>query len=214
MSGRWFRIAPDGQLHPVAHDVVLPGEHVERVPRLQRVELALRHGEGVVGEVDAAGVRVALVHREVDDPAELEAVRVDQPQLLAHPRARQAGQPRGSLLRACREHHAVVGAQPQPFGQRAHAVVAVILGDRPAPLAPSPRRIAQAGEALALRPAVQIVEELAALAGRPPASAPRAPTPPSATIEAKRPKPEPANRSPTSADLDRVAQVRLVVAVL
>ena len=44
------------QLHAVADDVVLPGEDIERVLRLQRFHLALGHGERVVGEVDLPGV--------------------------------------------------------------------------------------------------------------------------------------------------------------
>lgn len=61
-----------GQLDAVADDVVLPGEDVQRVLRLQVLQAALRHGERVVREVDPAGLLVLLVHREVDDPAEPE----------------------------------------------------------------------------------------------------------------------------------------------
>src|SRR3546814_587269 len=46
-------VVPDrarGKLHAVAHDVVLIGEDVERVFRFQRLQLALRHREGVVAE--------------------------------------------------------------------------------------------------------------------------------------------------------------------
>ena len=39
---------------------------------------ALRHGERIVGEVDLLVFLVPFVHREVDDPAEFEAVFVDQ----------------------------------------------------------------------------------------------------------------------------------------
>src|SRR3546814_8604630 len=66
-------VVPDrarGKLHAVAHDVVLIGEDVERVFRLQRLQLALRHREGVVAEIHLLRVLVIFIHREIDDPAE------------------------------------------------------------------------------------------------------------------------------------------------
>src|SRR6185503_8213785 len=47
-----------------------------------------------------------------------------------------------------------------------HAFVAVVLGDRAAPLAALPGGVTQAREALAPRPFVHVVEEFAALFGR------------------------------------------------
>src|SRR3546814_9807632 len=70
-------VVPDrarGKLHAVAHDVVLIGEDVERVFRFQRLQLALRHREGVVAEIDLLRVLVIFIHREIDDPAEAEGV--------------------------------------------------------------------------------------------------------------------------------------------
>jgi hypothetical protein len=60
------------QLDAVADDIVLKTQDVERILALQRLEPALGHGERVVAEVEHAGLRVALVHREIDDPGELE----------------------------------------------------------------------------------------------------------------------------------------------
>src|SRR6476620_5393758 len=54
-SGRWFRIEPQ-----------------------ERVGLHIRHRERVVREVDLLFFFVPLVHREVDDPGEFEAILVDQ----------------------------------------------------------------------------------------------------------------------------------------
>ena len=58
----------------VADDVVLIGLDRERLLRGERLKAALRHRERVVGEDDLAGLRILLVEREVDDPAELVAV--------------------------------------------------------------------------------------------------------------------------------------------
>ena len=63
------------QLDAVADDVVLERVDRQRILRLERLEPALRHRERVVAEVDLPGLLVALVHREIGDPAELEDVR-------------------------------------------------------------------------------------------------------------------------------------------
>ena len=81
--------AAGGDLVAVAGDVVLERLDGQRVLRLQRVEAALRHGERVVREVDLLVFLVVLVHREVDDPGELEPILVDQVQFLAEPGACQ-----------------------------------------------------------------------------------------------------------------------------
>ena len=56
---------------------------VERVVGFERLQPALRHREGVVAEFDLVGLLVQLVHREIDDPAEVEARLLDQLQFLA-----------------------------------------------------------------------------------------------------------------------------------
>ena len=45
--------------------------------------VVVRHRERVVGEVDLLLLLVPLVHREIDDPAEGEAVLVDEVELAA-----------------------------------------------------------------------------------------------------------------------------------
>src|SRR6185369_14977157 len=60
----------------------------------------------------------------------------------------------------------VIRTEPHRLGQAVHALLAVVLGDRASPLAALPRGIAEAGEALAPRPFVHVIEELAALLGR------------------------------------------------
>ena len=78
-----------------------------RLRVLERVEPALRHGERVVGEVDLLLLLVPLEHGEVDDPAELEAVLVDQFQLVPDAGARLAGEPVELRRRAGDEEHRV-----------------------------------------------------------------------------------------------------------
>src|SRR3546814_3757588 len=58
------------QFDAVADDVILPREDVERVPGFQRLQLALRHAERIVAEINLARVLVGLEHREVDDRSE------------------------------------------------------------------------------------------------------------------------------------------------
>jgi hypothetical protein len=66
--------AARGDLEAVADDVVLERLDRQRILVLQRIDAALRHRERVVREVDLLVVLVVLVHREVDDPAQREAL--------------------------------------------------------------------------------------------------------------------------------------------
>src|SRR3546814_18754288 len=86
-----------GKLHAVAHDVVLIGEDVERVFRFQRLQLALRHRDGVVAEIDLLRVLVIFIHREIDDPAEAEGVPLAPAQFLPNAGARTSGQLRRAM---------------------------------------------------------------------------------------------------------------------
>ena len=81
---------PRCDLEAVADHVVLERLDAERLLAVQRLDAALRHGERVVGEVDLLLVLVPLEEREVDDPAQLEAVAVDEVQFLAGAGARGA----------------------------------------------------------------------------------------------------------------------------
>src|SRR5262249_28675607 len=53
----------------------------------------VRHGKGIMREVDSFLLLVPFVHGKIDDPAELETVLVDQPKLLGNSAARGAGEP-------------------------------------------------------------------------------------------------------------------------
>ena len=69
------------QLHAVADEVILVGSNGERIDfaalGLQKhLEAACRHGERVVAELQLTGLVADLIHREVDDPAELVAFLV------------------------------------------------------------------------------------------------------------------------------------------
>ena len=77
-------VVPDGaggQLHAVADQIILIGVDRQRVDlaamrTLKRLQAALRHGERVVAELQLAGLLADLIHREVDDPAELIALGI------------------------------------------------------------------------------------------------------------------------------------------
>src|SRR5690606_30827080 len=77
-----------GELDAVADDVILIALDLERIFRLERLETALRHGEGVMAEVDLLLHLVIFVHREVDDPAEVEHVLLANVELLADTKPR------------------------------------------------------------------------------------------------------------------------------
>ena len=80
-------VVPDGaggQLHAVADEVILVGVDVQRIHLAalgleQRLHAAVGHRERVVAELQLAGLVADLVHREVDDPAELIALLVHVP---------------------------------------------------------------------------------------------------------------------------------------
>jgi hypothetical protein len=66
-----------------------------------------------VAEIDLLVVLVIFEHREIDDPAEFEALVVDQAQLLGDARAREAGELGGLRFLAGREEQAVVGTEAE-----------------------------------------------------------------------------------------------------
>src|SRR5206468_1386218 len=98
------------QLDPVADDVILPGKDLERVLRLQRLHLPLRHGEGVVAKIDLLLVLVIFEHREIDDPAEAESVLLEEVELLGDATARTTPPP--STMRANRPKPEPVKCSP------------------------------------------------------------------------------------------------------
>ena len=127
-----------GQLHAVADDVVLDRLDAEDLVAVGGVERekflgrAVRHRERVVGEVDLLLLLVPLVHRKIDDPAELEAILVDQTEFFADLGARRAGEFVKRLRLAGDEEHGVAVLQAELRAQRLGALGAEIVGDRTA----------------------------------------------------------------------------------
>ena len=142
-----------------------------RIQRLQRLEPALRHREGIVREVDPLLLLVPLVHREIDDPAEARTVLVDETELLADAGARGAGE----AWRTSPDCRPTKKTASPAFEAELRADGASVrsgpmfLAIGPAPTSrPRPREedVAQARLPLALRPGVHAVAEGAAAAAR------------------------------------------------
>ncbi len=126
---------------------------VGQVERQEGVVVVIRHRERVVGELDALLVLVPFEHREVDDPAEVEAVLVDEVQLAADARAGGAGEGGVAGGTAANEKDGVTVAEPELVAQRLGAFGADVLGDGPGALAVvAEEDVAEAGLAFALRP--------------------------------------------------------------
>ncbi|MNQ77402.1 hypothetical protein D3C85_922680 [compost metagenome] len=164
-------VVPDrarAQLIAVADDVVLIGADGQRVLGLQGLHPALRHREGVVAEVDLLLFFRPFEHGEVDDPAELELLLVDQLQLRADAGAGQTGELGEDGGVAGGEEGGVALAQTQACHQGLGRLLTQVLGDRTAPglLIVRPEDVAQTRLAFALRPRVHAVAEGARTAGR------------------------------------------------
>src|SRR5271166_1137478 len=106
---------PRRQFDSVADDVVLERLDRQRVLVLERLEPALRHRERVVRKVDSFLLLVPLVHREVDDPAELQHVLVRDAEVIADADARRARE-LGSLV------HLVAGQKDRVARLQAYLV--------------------------------------------------------------------------------------------
>ena len=166
------QVVPDRtrrQLHAVADDVVLVGfERQQLLVALgpfQRRKPALRHGERVVGEVDLLLLLVPLVHRKVDDPAELELVLIDQIQLAADLGARLAGELVELGRIAGGEERRVAHLEAHLLPDGACPLGTDILGNRPGAtfLALAPENVAEARLAFRDCPGVHAVAERARL---------------------------------------------------
>src|SRR4030095_7555703 len=155
-----------GQLDAVADDVVLKGEDVEGVHAVEGIEAALRHGEGVVREVDLVLLLVPLIHREIHDPAELESVLIDEIELASHPIARLAREFVELLLPAGDEENRVPDAELELATNGFAALGPYVAGDRAGTslLALAPEYVSEPRLALGLSPAVHAVAEGAAAA--------------------------------------------------
>src|SRR5690606_25102582 len=119
-----------GDLEAVADGVVLVGLDGKRILALQRLQPALRHREGIVGEVDLLLVLGPLVEGEVDDPAAFEAVAVDEVQLLAGAGARLAREPVELRRVAGDEEAGVAVVETELRADRLGALLADVLGER------------------------------------------------------------------------------------
>ena len=148
----------------VASKVILITTHCERVAG-QRIHAALRHREGVVLEVDLAGLVVLLVDREVDDPSESEAVCLGQAQLGTDHVARLARHALEARGLAAEEEGGVTDVEPKLLADRLGALRADVLGERAGGLDAlalvAPEDIAHAGQTLFLRECVHPVAEFA-----------------------------------------------------
>ena len=96
-----------GEFDAVADQIVLVGADLVGLGVQERVHAALAHGEGVVREVPALLFVAPLVHGEVDDPAELVALLLLEPEQFAEADADFAGDFVGDLLGVGREEHDV-----------------------------------------------------------------------------------------------------------
>src|SRR5207244_2521991 len=96
---------------------------------------------------------VPLVHREVDDPTELEAALVDQAKFLADARACQSRELSRAGRLVGRKEHGVPGLDPGLAGDAALHVGRNELCDRPLASLRLEHDVAEAGRThLALRP--------------------------------------------------------------
>src|SRR5205814_8607283 len=125
---------PRGEFDAVADDVVLVRRNLQRVLLLERREPALRHRERVVAEVDLAGLLVALVHREIGNPAELEAVLGGETEFLADLEPRGASERAERARDAGNEKHRVAVAEAERRAQRFGPLGPKAARDRPGPL--------------------------------------------------------------------------------
>ena len=124
------------------------------IEREELVDLHVRHRERVVGEVDLLLLLVPLVHREVDDPAELEAVLVDEVEFLADLGARGTGELHELVRPAGDEERRVADAEAELVRDLLGALRPDVARERTsaALFAFTPEDVAEARLALALRP--------------------------------------------------------------
>src|SRR6202047_1717870 len=157
---------PRGELDAVADDVVLVRRNLQRILLLERREAALRHRERIVTEVDLAGLLVALVHREIGNPAELEAVLGGETEFVADLEPRGAGERAERARYAGDEKHRVAVAEAECGAQRFGPLGPKAARDRPGPLAITEEDIGQSRLALVLGPGIHPVAKGSVAAAR------------------------------------------------
>ncbi|OIQ68846.1 hypothetical protein GALL_495560 [mine drainage metagenome] len=118
-------------------------------------------------EVDLLVFLVVLIHREVDDPGELEPFLVDQVQLLAELGAREPCELPEFVGIAGDEERRIAILQAKRGTNRGRPLRADVVGQRPRTLAaPAPHDVSEARLAFALRPRIHPCAERAAAAAR------------------------------------------------
>src|SRR5580704_7772138 len=157
---------PRGELDPIADDVVLIRRNLQRILMLERREPAPRHRERIVTELDLAGLLVALVHREIGNPAELEAVLGGETEFLADLEPRGAGERAERTRYAGDEKHRVAVAEAECGAQRFGPLGPKAARDRPGALAITEEDIGQARLAFVLGPGIHPVAKGSVAAAR------------------------------------------------
>src|SRR5262249_55807425 len=153
------------QFDTVADDVVLDRLEAEdlvlirRIKRQKLIRRHIRHREWIVREVDLLLLFVPFVHREVDDPAELETVLGRKPKLAADFVAGGTGKFHKVTRLPGDEEHRVTDTKAELVAQRAGALGAKVLRNRArsAIFAFPPKNIAEPGLSLALRPFIHAI---------------------------------------------------------
>src|SRR5690606_38095476 len=153
-------------LETVADRVVLVGLERERFGAIEGVEPALRHGEGVVGEIQALFFLAPLVEGEIDDPAQLELLGIDQIKVEAGLVPGFPGELVEFFRPAADEEHRVPVIEAKLSANGGGALLADILGDGAGPLPVLEKDITKARLAFALRPRVHAIAEGARATGR------------------------------------------------
>src|SRR5215470_17500449 len=115
-------------------------------------------------EVDPPLLLVPLIHREIDDPAELEAIGLGEPKLVADFDARLASKRSERLRRSRHKEHGIAIIEPDLLTDRLGPVRADVLGDGTCALAFAKEDVAETRLAFALRPGIHTVAERAAAA--------------------------------------------------
>jgi hypothetical protein len=123
-------IAPARQLDAVAHDVVLERLDRQRIHRVERVQPALRHREGVVAERHLSRFGIPLVEGKIGNPAELVGVRFHQIELARQVPAQPVDRCRHFLAGLRNKKDGIAGLRANPRDERRAPIVVQKFGQR------------------------------------------------------------------------------------
>src|SRR6185437_8353179 len=131
------------------------------IERKEILDAQIRHRERIVREVDFLFFLVPLVHREIDDPAQIETTLGDPAELRADFGARGAGEFDKILRLAGDKEAGIADLETELIGDLLGALGPDVLGERPcaALLAFAPEDVAETRLALTLRPGIHAVAE-------------------------------------------------------